>query len=154
MCIVNFDQLLNMKKNLLKGVGAEHQETLSVPLHRYSAPAVDCSLRSRPREAGDRGGHHGMAVLHLSKEKKTPNLGVGKRQSQKKGPPQSPLKGEVLRVPIFITNLSIIMSKNKKFFRKWKKSRNNLAHLRKMAIFAPVKRPSDHHKNGKICNEL
>ena len=35
---INFRK--KIKKLLLKGVGAEHQETLSVPLLRYSAPAV------------------------------------------------------------------------------------------------------------------
>ena len=46
------------------------------------------------------------------------------------------------------------MSKNKIFFANEKNQEIIWDICEKMAIFAPVKRPSDLHKNGKICNKL
>ena len=62
----------------MKGVGAEHQETLSVPLHR----GMTCGPYVSPPKQGDLGGLHGLAVLHLSKREKDYNLWSRKRQSQ------------------------------------------------------------------------
>ena len=55
----------------MKGVGAEHQETLSVPLLRE----MTCGPNLVPPLCREiRGGHHGLAVLHLSKREKDSNL--------------------------------------------------------------------------------
>jgi hypothetical protein len=98
---INFRK--KIKKLLLKGVGAEHQETLSVPLLRYSAPAVVPFSRVRakrgiegvrqddllvgtyllPLSRGIRGGLHIKDVLHLSK-RKSPPLEEEKSLRQKK----------------------------------------------------------------------